>query len=162
MKPVIVSDGKHVEPKIEWNAKSVTLLAVLIIGSILVILLVGGRNDQNELDAWVKNSVDWVATEGQITDLYPFKISGRYLTKSDSSWIPKVKYVYLVNGARVNGDTIGRPALTFSTESGAEEYLTKFKKLGKVTVFYDPKMITHSCLVKGERLTADTTIPQKD
>ncbi|MFN8554485.1 MAG: hypothetical protein U0103_23700 [Candidatus Obscuribacterales bacterium] len=70
--------------------------------------------------------------------------------------------MYLVNGARVNGDTIGRPALTFSTKSGAEEYLTKFKKLSKVTVYYDPKMVTHSCLVKGERLTADTTILQKD
>lgn len=159
MKTVIVTDGKNVEPKLEWNVKSVTLLAVLMVGTLLVILLVGGRLDQNELDSWVKQSADWVATEGQITDLSTYQSSGSQIrSRYARTWSPTVKYVYMVNGAKFTGDTIGRPALIFYSKADAEQYLTNFKKLGKVTVYYDPKMISHSCLVKGKRLTADTEI----
>lgn len=156
------NNAKTPEQKIEWNAKSVTLLAVLIIVSTGVIFFAGTSLDKSDLDTWLKRSAEWKATEGQITELAAYRMSGSRLHDKGGIWNPIVKYVYFVDGAKVTGETIGRPTLAFGSEEETKQYLTNFKILSKVTVYYDPKMVTQSCLVKGEKLTVDTKIPQRD
>ncbi len=154
-------DEKAPEAKIAWNAKSVALLAVAILAVLLMILFVGGTSDKATLDDWVKQTAEWKSTSGVITDLSTIRY-GRRLRPGSSRWEPKVKYSYLIDGAKIDGDTIGKPGFYFANEEEARAYLENFKVGNKVTVYYDPKMVWRSCLVKGERLTRDTKILQSN
>lgn len=154
-------ENKAPEAKIDWNAKSVALLAVAMTAVLLMILFVGGNSDQATLDDWVKRTAEWQSTSGKITGLSKIR-HGKSLGPSGSSWEPKVNYSYLVDGAKIDGDTIGKPGFDFANEEEARTYLENFKVGNKVTVYYDPKMIWRSCLVKGERLTKEMKIPQSN
>jgi hypothetical protein len=150
---------KTPEPKIAWNVKSVALLAVALSAVLLMILFAGGAADQMELNAWVNRSAKWKATDGQITALSTFTPRST-LQRRRFSWEPTVKYSYVVDGVPLSGNTIGKPGFSFTSEQETRAYLENFKVGNKVTVYYDPKMVWKSCLVKGARLTKETKIPQ--
>ena len=154
-------DEKAPEAKIAWNVKSVALLAVAITAVLLMILFVGGTSDQATLDDWVKRTEEWQSTSGKITGLSKIRYS-KSLGPSSGRWEPRVKYSYVLDGAQIDGDTIGKPGFYFANEEEARAYLENFKVGNKVTVYYDPKMVWRSCLVKGERLTKETKIPQSN
>lgn len=154
-------DEKTPEPKIAWNAKSIALLAVAVSAVLLMILFVGGAADNAAIDDWVKRTAEWKATSGRITDLSTFTPRST-LRRNSSSWEPTVKYTYVVDGAKINGNTIGKPGFSFASEKETRAYLQNFKVGNKVTVYYDQKMVWKSCLVKGERLTKETKIPQSN
>jgi hypothetical protein len=73
-----------------------------------------------------------------------------------------VKYSDVVNGAKISGNTIGKPGFSFASEKETRGYLQNFKVGKKVTAYYDPKMVWRSCLLKGERLTNEAKIPQSN
>lgn len=152
-------DEKAPEAKIAWNVKSVALLAVAMTAVLLMILFVGGTSDKAALDDWVERTAEWKSTSGIITDLSTFT-PRTTLRRSLSSCEPTVKYSYVVDGAKISGNTIGKPGISFSNAKETRAYLQNFKVGNKVTVYYDPKMVWRSCLVKGERLTKETKIPQ--
>ncbi len=151
---------KPIDPQIDWNTRSRAMLAAIVVAVFGAILFAGGLLDQDDLDSWLKDSADWQATKGQITVLKTDATSRSTVTRKETGpFSPVIKYEFAVDGATVSGETIGRPKLVFVTEEEAQAYIQNFKVGDKITVYYDPKMVTHSCLVKGVALTPETKIP---
>lgn len=151
---------KVIEPKIEWNAKSIALLVVLCILVLGGIYMIGLEGDKSNVEAWLKQSVDWKAAPGRITELsITSATEGSLFGTNKGPWYPGVKYEYVVDNVTIYGEKIGEPKLAFSTEGDVTIYIQQFKVGDRLTVYFDPKRVTQSCLVKGVPLTADTKIP---
>jgi hypothetical protein len=88
----------------------------------------------------------WSSTLGRIEESHvrTFRIARVY------SFNPEITYSYMCRGKCFKSSEISFPSPQFSNVSDADGFIAKYPSRKRVTVFYDPKEPSHSCLVAGE------------
>jgi hypothetical protein len=88
----------------------------------------------------------WPSTLGRIEDSHV----KAFRSARVSNFYPEITYSYMCRGKCFKSSEISFPSPQFSNESDADGFIAKYPSHKRVTVFYDPKEPSRSCLIAGE------------
>ena len=96
-------------------------------------------------------AVQWPTVDGKVVSADVVK----RVSKSDNEWdrfIPKIRYQYVVNGVRREGEVIriGLDEMGYLTEDKAREHIARYPTGATIPVRYDPQHPEHAVLEMGE------------
>ena len=79
-----------------------------------------------------------------------YRQSGRRSSRTTEIYTPHVSYGYTYKGQHYRGDVVAFPTPTFESLKESNSFQRKYMEGSAVTVWFDPKSPSHSCLVPGE------------
>lgn len=105
------------------------------------------------------NSKDWYCITGKMQVVTVEKSyrtvtegTGRYSrTRKIDTYTPHVSYSYSYKGHHYRGDVIGFPNPTFDNLQESKSFQSKYSEGTPVTIWFDPKSPSYSCLSTGLR-----------
>ena len=102
------------------------------------------------------NSKDWYCVTGkmQVVTVQEShtKVRNKYgEERKIDTYTPHVSYTYSYKGHHYRGDVIGFPNPTFDNLQESKSFQSKYTEGTPVTIWFDPKSPSHSCLSTGLR-----------
>ena len=89
-----------------------------------------------------------VSVDGQIVTTNIRKTSYKVGSTKKYRYYPEIKYSYDYNGKAYQNDKLSSASVRYNLRSDAQEYLDKYNKLDKLTVYVNPEDPQDSLLTK--------------